>query len=139
VPELDLGVASNLRASRIIILQFKKGGQEMKKALLLFMAILIVILISQSQAQTPAPAPKPNAASRALPLVSGYCLPVSAGFLESEAKASDEMKKCSRGDTIVVPARSAGAVARMCDFSRAIVAIGDNVVCAMVFPERSSR
>jgi hypothetical protein len=49
------------------------------------------------------------------------------------------MRKCARGDTIVIPARSAGAVARMCDFSKAIVALGENVVCAMVFPERGSK
>lgn len=115
----------------------------MKKSLLLFTATSIVISISHTQGQTQAPAPLPSpqtkASSRALPAISGYCLPVSAAFLESEAKASDEMKKCIRGDTIVIPVRSAGAVARMCDFSKAIVAIGDNVVCAMVFPERASR
>jgi hypothetical protein len=107
----------------------------MKKAVVLFTAISIAIPISQA----PTPASQPNTPSRGLAAVSGYCLPVSAGFLESEEKASDQMKKCSRGDTIVVPARSAGAVARMCDFSKAIVAIGDNVACAMVFPERASR
>jgi hypothetical protein len=61
----------------------------MKKALLLFAAISSVILSSQAQAQAPTPAPQPNAPSRALPAVSAYCLPVSAGFLESEEKASD--------------------------------------------------
>jgi hypothetical protein len=64
---------------------------------------------------------------------------VSAGFIESDAKASDEMKKCSRGDTIVIPARNPGAVARMCDFSKSIVALAENVVCVMVFPERGSK
>jgi hypothetical protein len=111
----------------------------MKKALVLFIALSILIAMSRAQAQSPAPVPQFGPNSRALPPVSSYCLPVSAGFLESEAKASDQMKRCSRGDTIVVPARSAGAVARMCDFSKAIVAVGDNVVCVMVFPERSSR
>jgi hypothetical protein len=113
--------------------------RTMKKALMLFIALLLPIPISRAQAPSPAPTPQFGATSRALPPVSSYCLPVSAGFLESEAKASDQMKKCSRGDTIVIPARSAGAVARMCDFSKAIVAVGDNVVCVMVFPERSSR
>jgi hypothetical protein len=46
-------------------------------------------------------------------IASAYCLPVSAGFLESDAKASEELRKCSRGDTVVIPARSLGAVARM--------------------------
>jgi hypothetical protein len=62
-----------------------------------------------------------------------------AGFLESEAKAASEMQKCARGDTVVIPARIPGAVVRMCDFSKAIVALGDSVVCAMVVPERGSK
>jgi hypothetical protein len=72
----------------------------MKKTLVLFTAISIVSSISQGQGQTqtqqapaPLPSPQSKASSRALPAISGYCLPVSAGFLESEAKASDEMKK----------------------------------------------
>lgn len=99
------------------------------------LVVLTSILISPAaKAQDVATAPPRKPAPRSF-----YCLPVSAGFLESEAKASDEMKKCSAGDTIVVPARSAGAIARMCDFSKSIVAVGDNVVCAMVLPERASR
>ena len=86
-----------------------------------------------------AQAPPPNVPARPLPIVSAYCLPVSAGFLESETKASEEMRKCARGDTVVIPARSPGAVARMCDFSKAVIALGDNVVCVLVFPERSSK
>jgi hypothetical protein len=86
-----------------------------------------------------AQAPPPNVPARPLPNVSAYCLPVSAGFLESEAKASEEMRKCTRGDTVVIPARSPGAVARMCDFSKAVIALGENVVCVLVFPERASK
>jgi len=100
------------------------------------LALFALIAATGANAQAPIAAPK--LPSRPPP-VSGYCLPVSAGFLESEAKASEEMRKCARGDTIVIPARSAGAVARMCDFSKAIVALGENVVCAMVFPERGSK
>jgi hypothetical protein len=86
-----------------------------------------------------AQAPTPKSPSRLLSPASAYCLPVSAGFLESDTKASEEIRKCSRGDTVVIPARSAGAVARMCDFSKAVVAVGENVVCVMVFPERASK
>ena len=107
----------------------------MNKILVVFASILVA---AAAKAQAPASAPQPKPALPR-PVVSLYCLPVSAGFLESEAKASDEMKKCSAGDTIVVPARSAGAIARMCDFSKSIAAVGDNVVCAMVMPERASR
>ena len=101
------------------------------------LAALIVAFAANAQAPEPTFVPRP--APKAPPQISAYCLPVSAGFIESDAKASDEMKKCSRGDTIVIPARNPGAVARMCDFSKAIVAIADNVVCVMVFPERGSK
>jgi hypothetical protein len=101
--------------------------------------LTLFTLIAATGANAQAPVAAPTLPSRAPPPVSGYCLPVSAAFLESEAKASEEMRKCVRGDTIVIPARSAGAVARMCDFSKAIVALGENVVCAMVFPERGSK
>ena len=107
----------------------------MIRGVLLFFALAAA---TEANAQTPVLPPK--APGRVPPPpASAYCLPVSAGFLESEAKASEEMRKCARGDTIVIPARSAGAVARMCDFSKAIVALGDNVVCVMVFPERGSK
>ena len=107
----------------------------MNKILVLLAAILTM---PAAEAQAPAAVPQPKPALRP-PVISLYCLPVSVAFLESEAKASDEMKKCSAGDTIVVPARSAGAIARMCDFSKSVVAVGDKVVCAMVLPERASR
>ena len=100
--------------------------------------ILALLGLTATKAQEPVGTPK--APSRAPPApLPAYCLPVSAGFLESEAKASEEMRKCARGDTVVIPARIPGAVARMCDFSKAIVSLGDNVICAMVFPERGSK
>jgi hypothetical protein len=86
-----------------------------------------------------AQAPPPQLPARPLPIASAYCLPVSAGFLESDTKASEELRKCSRGDTVVIPARSPGAVARMCDFSKALIALGENVVCVLVLPERASK
>jgi hypothetical protein len=103
--------------------------------------LLLVAFIAATgivQAQAPITVPKlPSKATAPPP--SAYCLPVSAGFLESEAKAAEEMRKCARGDTVVIPVRVAGAVARMCDFSKAVVALGDNVACVMVFPERGSK
>ena len=99
---------------------------------------LIIIMTADANAQTLTPA-APKLPSRAPPPISAYCLTVSAGFLESEAKAFEEIRKCARGDTVVIPARSAGAVARLCDFSKAVVALGDNVVCVMMLPERESK
>jgi hypothetical protein len=95
----------------------------------------VLFVASSASAQ----APPPKSPARPPPIVSAYCLPVSAGFLESDTKASEEMRKCFRGDTVVIPARIPGAVARMCDFSKAVVALGENVVCVLGFPERASR
>jgi hypothetical protein len=99
---------------------------------------LTIVMAASANAQTLAP-PASNLPPRTPALISAYCLAVSAGFLESEAKAFEQIRKCARGDTVVIPAKSAGAVARLCDFSKAVVALGDNVVCVMVLPERSSK
>lgn len=99
------------------------------------LAFTVLIFATAAHAQTPAPKPAP----RPPPQVSAYCLPGSAGFLESETKALEEMKKCARGDTIVIPSRNASSVARLCDFSKAIVAAGENIVCVMVSPERAAK
>jgi hypothetical protein len=110
------------------------GGAGMRSAAL---AILVFTTVASARAENAAPVPQRKMPMRPLG-PSLYCLSASAAFLESEEKASDQVKKCSAGDTIVVPAKSAGAVARTCDFSKSIVAIGENVVCIMV-PERASR
>jgi hypothetical protein len=118
-----------------------------------FFATAFSLTAGVAQAQAPAPAlaqaPAPTSApavpvrsspKAAAPLPpSGYCLAASAAFLESETKAFDEMKKCARGDTIVIPAKSASAVARLCDFSKSIVATPDHVVCVILTPERVSK
>jgi hypothetical protein len=95
------------------------------------------IAVTQVNAQVPAPSSKPRLASS--PPISTYCLPASVAFLESDARASDEVKKCARGDTVIIPSRNASAVTRMCDFSKAIVSMNDNVVCVLVIPERVSK
>src|SRR5437667_12704665 len=102
--------------------------------------LIVLALLGPTATKAQEPVAMPKAPPRAMPApLSAYCLPVSAGFLESEAKASEEMRKCARGDTVVIPSKNPGAVARVCDFSKSIVAIGDNVVCVMVFPERASK
>jgi hypothetical protein len=113
-----------------------------------FLALSVPLAVSIVQAQTmPATSSTPavTPVSRAAPRVvtpappSGYCLAASAAFLESETKAFDELKRCTRGDTIVIPAKSASAVARLCDFSKSIVTTQDHVVCVIVLPERVSK
>jgi hypothetical protein len=98
-------------------------------------ALAAVIFAAEANAQTPAPKPPPRPPAQA----SAYCLPVSAGFLENETKALEMMQKCARGDTVVIPSRNASSVARICDFSKAIVAAGENIVCTMISPERATR
>jgi hypothetical protein len=102
-------------------------------------ALILATLIASGAASAQTPLPPTLPAPKTAPPTSQYCLPASAGFLDSDAKASDEMRKCVKGDTIVVPARNPGAVARMCDFSKSIAAFGESVVCVMVFPERANR
>ena len=112
--------------------------------------MVLFITAGQVQAQAPpapltaptralVPAARPSPRMTAPVALSGYCLAASAAFLESETKAFDEMKKCARGDTIVIPAKSASAVARLCDFSKSIVATQDHVVCVILMPERVSK
>jgi hypothetical protein len=97
-------------------------------------ALAAVIFATEANAQTSAqPPPRPPVQA------SAYCLPVSAGFLESETKAFEKMLKCARGDTVVIPSRNASSVARICDFSKAIVAAGENIVCTMISPERAMK
>jgi hypothetical protein len=126
------------RFSRQKIVSFLGEGRAMRFAFV----VAASIMAGGANAQGPAPAqpPKPPTRPAALPAPpSSYCLPASAGFLEGDTKAAEEMGKCARGDTVVIPARNPGAVARVCDFSKSIVTIGDNVVCVMVFPERGSK
>jgi hypothetical protein len=108
--------------------------------MLRFAVVFAALMVaSGANAQGPAPAQPPKLTTRPAALPSFYCLPASAAFLEGDSRAAEEMRKCARGDTVVIPAKNPGAVARVCDFSKSIVTIGDNVVCVIVFPERGSK
>jgi putative hemolysin len=91
-------------------------------------AFTLIIAATAVKAQVPAPAPPARPRTGVPSPASAYCLPASVAFLESDAKASDEVQKCARGDTVVIPSRNASAVAS-----------GENVVCVLVFPERISK
>jgi hypothetical protein len=47
-------------------------------------------------------------------------------------------QKCRRGDTVLIPGRNAAMVGQFCDFSRAVVNVGDYVVCVLT-TERTRR
>jgi hypothetical protein len=40
-------------------------------------------------------------------------------------------QKCKRGDTVLIPGKNAAMVGQFCDFSRAVVIVGDFVVCVL--------
>ena|ERR1700726_3965489 len=47
-------------------------------------------------------------------------------------------QKCKRGDTVLIPGKNAAMVGQFCDFSRAVVNVGDFVVCVFT-TERTRR
>jgi hypothetical protein len=110
------------------------GRRSFAKPVSTLVWLLATNCMAFAQALPPQPQP-PRSPSKP----QGYCLAASAAFLESESKAFDELKKCVRGDTVVIPAKSASIVARMCDFSKSMVATADYVVCVLVIPERESK
>ena len=112
----------------------------------LAIAVVISFAAAQADAQvqlTPQPNSAPEIAprkSRSQPAAtSSYCQAGSGGFLMSEAKGYAAIGACSRGDTIIIPGGSTSVIARVCDFSKSIVQVSDNIVCVMVVPERGKR
>ena len=79
------------------------------------LTVAVLMAVTAANAQVPAPASSPKSRFRPPTPASAYCLPASVAFLERDAKASVEVQKCARGDTVVIPTRNASAVARMCD------------------------
>lgn len=88
---------------------------------------------SQAAPSSAAP-PKPAAAPP-----SNYCVTASGGFLRSDADGYAALNSCSRGDTVVLPGGSTSVIAQVCDFTKAIVAAGGNVVCSIISPARVRR
>lgn len=81
-----------------------------------------------------------SAAAMAQP--SSYCAIGSAAIAQGEDKIRDGLAKCSPGDIVSIHIRSGFfAVARVCDFNKQIVTLGDQTVCVMqggVRPVKSS-
>lgn len=113
------------------------------------LAIAVVISFAAAQADAQVQlTPQPNSAPEIAPRkprpqpaasTSSYCQAGSGGFLMSEAKGYAAIGACSRGDTIIIPGGSTSVIARVCDFSKSIVQVSDNIVCVMVVPERGKR
>jgi hypothetical protein len=93
--------------------------------------------------QTPTHAPThiAPATRAAAPSTAGssYCQTASAGFLQSDSAGFAAMSGCSRGDTIIIPGGSTSVVARVCDYSKAIVAAGGVITCSVVSPLRNRK
>ena len=97
---------------------------------------LLYVTAAYSQAPTSAPAP-PKAVAIAPTL--SYCVSGSSGYMTSDAAGDAAIAGCSRGDTIVLPGGNTYAVARVCDFTKAIVTVGGTVVCSIIVPARGKK
>jgi hypothetical protein len=56
--------------------------------------------------------------------------------MQNDATGFAELRKCAKGDTIIIPAGSGSVVARVCDFTRSMILAGGNVICMMQDGER---
>jgi len=93
-------------------------------SVLVFLTSLAFASLAQAQSsETSAPA-YCGSGSAALALGSG-----SAGNRLVEIR-----QKCRPGDTIFLPIANPSVIAKVCDFSRAIVATGYDVVCVLTAP-----
>jgi hypothetical protein len=107
--------------------------------------LFATIAASTAFAQAPAPGapvtarPAPQAATPRAPAPaasSAYCVAAAAGFMQSDSAGHAALSQCARGDTIILPGQSTNAIARVCDFTRSIVAAGGTVICSIVLPAR---
>jgi hypothetical protein len=86
-------------------------------------------------AQAPAPtAPPARAAPAQEP--SAYCRAGAAALFQGsgDAEMAAVQQSCRRGDIIAISAAAQGStfqIGRLCDFSKAIVAAGGQVLCAL--------
>jgi len=70
---------------------------------------------------------------------SAYCSSGAGAFTVSdELGFSETRQKCKPGDTILLPGASTGAIAKVCDFSRSVVATAGSVICVLA-SQRSKR
>jgi hypothetical protein len=68
---------------------------------------------------------------------SAYCRSAAVAFFKESGDAEYAIvrQKCKRGDTIAINTAAQGAVfhiARLCDFSKAIVVTGPTTICVLV-------
>jgi hypothetical protein len=90
----------------------------MKGSVILLVTMIGTPTLAQSNLPQNAPAP------------SSHCQGASGGFLRSDNDGYQQLSRCARGDTVIIPNGSTSVVARVCDFTRAIVPGGGNVVCS---------
>lgn len=102
---------------------------------LIVIAAMLDTAIGQTPQRLPAPRPAPLNVE-----ASHYCVSGSAGFLTSEEQGIEATKlKCKRGDTLIIPAAKTRIVARLCDFTRAVIVAEGNVVCVLAGIDRAER
>jgi hypothetical protein len=96
------------------------------------------VTAAYSQATTPDPATAPAVAPK--PAGAGsFCAAAGGGFILSEAQGLAGLRKCGKGDTVMIPNSAAYAVGKFCDFSKSMVAIGGSVLCVLQGGERPTK
>jgi hypothetical protein len=96
----------------------------------------LTALIWTTAALCQTPAPAPATAARPAPEPSAYCRAGTAALFQGagEAEMAAVQQGCRRGDIVAISTSSQGsvfAIGRLCDFSKAIVNAGGQVLCAL--------
>lgn len=107
-----------------ICLAHAVGSDFMNPAIISFFIFLLAIVptrLAQAQASEPAK--------------SAYCASGSAALALGSASTTNRLvelsQKCRPGDTIFLPIANPSVIAKICDFSRAMVSTGYDVVCVL--------
>ena len=97
-----------------------------------------VFCVTAAAAQAPGPVPYGTPRGPALPggEPSAYCRAAAQALFQGGGDAEIAMvsRNCRRGDTIAIATAAQGAVfqvGRLCDFTKAIVTMGPQVVCVL--------
>lgn len=96
----------------------------MKKTIVLLSACLAAVALTglaHGQSSDASSAAYCGSGSAALALGSGSAM----------SRLAEVRQKCRPGDTIFVPTANPPVIAKICDFSRAIISTGQDVVCVL--------
>ena len=122
------------------------GAFKMNTARICASIVISAAMLDAAVAQSPPIQPSPRPSARAAPPPAAgsdntsYCVSGAAGFLTSEEHGIEATRsKCKRGDTMIIPATRTRIIARLCDFTKAVVTAEGNVVCVLTGTDRPER